>query len=141
MRFVAKKRRRPPAVIIVSLIDVLLVVLIFLMVSTTAKKQEPALQVNLPKSSEAKPGANETKPFLILVTTNFPFFFIGDRAVTIDNLQKELTAAVRKDPQLKVAVRADKKAPWGEVVKVWDVSKAAQLTTPLSFVMERTEKQ
>jgi biopolymer transport protein ExbD len=139
MRFVPHKRRRPPAVIIVSLIDVLLVVLIFLMVSTTVKKQEPALQLNLPTSKEAKEGAAETKPFVILVTTNFPYFFVGDRAVTADNLQKELVAAVNNDAQLKVAVRADKLAPWGEVVKVVDAIKAAKVAG-VNIVTERAAK-
>lgn len=136
MRFTTHKRRRPPSVIIVSLIDVLLVVLIFLMVTTTAKKQEPSLQLNLPQSREAKQGATEAKPFVILVTTNFPYFFVGNRAVTIDNLQKELTAAAKRDPQVKVAVRADKRAPFGEIVKVIDVAKAAQVGG-LNFVTER----
>lgn len=136
MRFVTHKRRRPPAVIIVSLIDVLLVVLIFLMVTTTAKKVEPALRLNLPQSKEAQPGAVETKPFVIQVTTNFPYFFIGDRPVTIDKLQGELTEAVKKDPQLKVAVKADKQAPFGEIVRVIDASKIAKVGS-LNFVTEK----
>ncbi|HKX60278.1 MAG TPA: biopolymer transporter ExbD [Verrucomicrobiae bacterium] len=141
MRFLSHKRRRPPSVIIVSLIDVLLVVLIFLMVSTTAKKQqEPTLHLNLPQSKEAKQGATESKPFVILVTTNFPYFFVGDRAVTADNLQKELLAAVRNDAQVKVAVRADKQAPWGEVTKVIDAITAAKVAG-VNFVTERTVKQ
>ena|SRR6185503_18236535 len=139
MRFLSHKRRRPPAVIIVSLIDVLLVVLIFLMVSTTAKKREPSLQLTLPQSKEAKQGATEVKPFVIMVTTNFPYFFLGDRAVTADNLQKELLAAVAKDAQLKVAVRADKQAPFGEVVKVMDAITAAKVAG-VNFITERTAK-
>ena len=130
------KRNRTPAVIIVSLIDVLLVVLIFLMVTTTAKKMEPSLRLNLPVSKEAKPGASETKPFVILVATNFPFFFIGDRATTIDKLQSELTDAVKKDPALKVSVRADRNAPFGEIVKIIDATKFAQVGS-LDFTMEK----
>src|SRR4026209_712415 len=99
MRFSTQKRKRTPAVIIVSLIDVLLVVLIFLMVPTTAKRVEPALRLNLPQSKEAKPGSSDTKLFVVQVTTNFPFFFLGDRPVTLDKLQSELVAAVKKDPQ------------------------------------------
>jgi biopolymer transport protein ExbD len=139
MRFAIHKRRRTPAVIIVSLIDVLLVVLIFLMVTTTAKKVEPALKLNLPQSKEAKPGATETKPFVVQVTTNFPYFFLGDRPVTLDKLQNELNAAVKKDPQLKVAVKADKQAPFGEIVKIIDISKIAQVGS-LNFITEKQVK-
>jgi len=136
MRFHEKKRTRTPAVIIVSLIDVLLVVLIFLMVTTTAKKMEPSLKLNLPVSKEAKPGPSEVKPFVILVATNFPFFFIGERATTIDKLQSELTDAVKKDPGLKVSVRADRNAPFGEIVKIIDATKVAQVGS-LDFTMEK----
>src|SRR5215207_1831619 len=137
MRFLTHKRRRPPAVIIVSLIDVLLVVLIFMMVTTTVKKKpEPALQLSLPQSKEAKQGATEAKPFVILISTNFPYFYVGNRAVTLDNLQKELIEAAKKDPQVKVAVRADRAAPFGEIVKVIDIAKAAQVGG-LNFVTEK----
>ncbi len=139
MRFATQKRRRTPAVIIVSLIDVLLVVLIFLMVTTTAKKIEPALKLNLPQSKEAKPGADEKPPFVVQVTTNFPFFFIGDRPVTLDKLQSELTDAVKGNSQLKVAVKADRQAPFGEIVKVIDASKVAQVGS-LNFVTEKLAK-
>jgi biopolymer transport protein ExbD len=137
MRFTSHKRRRPPGVIIVSLIDVLLVVLIFMMVTTTAKKQEPALQLNLPQSKEAKQGATESKPFVILISTNFPFFYVGNRPVTLDGLQKELMAAAKQDPQVKVAVRADRAAPFGEIVKVIDIAKGAQVGG-INFVTERS---
>ncbi len=137
MRFLHKKRARTPAVIIVSLIDVLLVVLIFLMVTTTAKKMEPSLRLNLPDSKEAKPGPpSQEKPFTILVATNFPFFFIGDRATTLDKLQAELTAAVKKDPNLKVSVRADRNAPFGEIIKLIDITKVAQVGS-LNFITEK----
>lgn len=141
MRFLHKKRARTPAVIIVSLIDVLLVVLIFLMVTTTAKKVEPTLKLNLPDSKEAKPGqsSSKEKPFTIFVATNFPYFFIGekgDRATTLDRLQAELTDAVKKDPNLKVAVRADKLAPFGEIVKLIDATKVAQVGS-LNFITEK----
>jgi len=136
MRFSVHKRKRAPSVIIVSLIDVLLVVLIFMMVTTTTKKPEPALKLSLPQSKEAKPGTAEVKPFVIQVTTNFPYFFLGNRPVTLDRLQTELSAAVQKDPQLKVAVKADRYAPFGEIVKVIDASKVAQVGS-LNFITEK----
>ena len=136
MHFRHKKHGRTPAVIIVSLIDVLLVVLIFLMVTTTAKKLEPAFKLNLPNSKESKPGASENKPFVVQVATNFPYFFVGDRATTLDKLQTELADAVKKEPNLKVTVRADRMAPFGEIVKLIDATKVAQVAS-LSFITEK----
>jgi biopolymer transport protein ExbD len=130
MQFTTHKRRRAPTVIIVSLIDVLLVVLIFLMVTTTFKKEPPpAIKVSLPESKSAKPGANDAKPFLITIGTNSPYFYLGDRPVTLDRLQNEMTAATKKDSQIRVAIRADRWSPVGEVIKVWDAAKAANVAS------------
>ena len=61
MRFLIHKRRNTPTVIIVALVDVLIVLLIFLMVTTTFKQQS-ALKLTLPESSQAKKsGANKTR--------------------------------------------------------------------------------
>jgi len=130
MHFKPRKNRRAPSVIIVSLIDVLLVVLIFLMVTTTAKTREAALKLSLPESKQAKPGAStDTKPYVIAVSTNFPYFFVENRPLTLDQLQKDLIAAAQKNPQMKVAIRADRRSPWGEVVHVIDAAKVAGATS------------
>src|SRR5262245_2117893 len=107
MRFTSHKRRRAPSVIIVSLIDVLLVVLIFLMVTTTFKQKElPSLKLALPQSKQAKPGqSTDAKPFVVTVSTNFPYFYLDTLPVTIDRLQSELSEAAKKNPELKLAIK------------------------------------
>jgi biopolymer transport protein ExbD len=132
-----RQRHRAPSVIIVSLIDVLLVVLIFLMVTTTFKKAEPMLKLALPESKQAKAGATDAKPFVIIVTTNAPYFYRGDNPVTLDRLQNELDAATKKDPQLKVTIKADKHSPFGEVIKLIDAAKTANVAS-INAVTEKT---
>ena len=128
MNFVKSKRRKVPSVIIVSLIDVLLVVLIFLMVSTTFKQEQPALKLALPESKSAKPGSSDQKEaFTISVSTNFPFFYVGEKPVTYDQLQRELDAAVQKNPQVALKIRADKQAPTGEFLRAIDAGKLAKI--------------
>ena len=128
MRFGKEKRRTPPSVIIVSLIDVLIVVLIFLMVTTHFKNREPQLKLALPESKEAKAApAQESKPFLIQIATNVPYFWIESRPVTLERLQNDLMAAARANPKVSVAIKADKNAPFGEVIKVIDAAKLAQV--------------
>lgn len=136
MQFAAHKRRRAPAVIIVSLIDVLLVVLIFLMVTTTFKKMQPSLKLSLPESKQAKAGAADVTPFVVIVTTNFPYFYLQDKPVTLDRLQNELLAAAKRDPLLKVSIKADKLAPFGEVIKIIDAAKVAQVGS-ISAITEK----
>jgi biopolymer transport protein ExbD len=122
MQFRAHRRRQAPTVIIVALIDVLIVLLIFLMVTTTFK-QQPALKLALPESSQAhKSGANEEAPLVIAIDEKGNIRFGTDaHAVTPDQLKSELLALVDKKPDVKIAISGDKAAPWGEIIKVMDV--------------------
>ena len=129
MRFYVHKRRQAPAVIIVALIDILIVLLIFLMVTTTFK-QQPALKIALPESSQAqKSGANETVPLVVAVDVQGNMRF-GPQAtpVTLERLKSELLAEVGKKPDLKLSIMADKASPVGQVIKVMDASKEAGIT-------------
>jgi len=137
MHFTKSKKHKVPSVIIVSLIDVLLVVLIFLMVSTTFKQEQPVLKLALPDSKVAKPGsADQSTPFVVSVSTNFPYFYIGEKPVNYDQLQRELDAAVQKNPQLVLKIRADKKAPTGEFLRAFDAGKLAKIQT-IDVIMEK----
>src|SRR5437764_4022451 len=111
MRFYVRKRRQVPAVIIVALIDVLIVLLIFLMVTTTFK-QQPALRLALPESSQAhKSGANEEAPLVVAIDDKGNLR-VGPEArpLTPDQLKAELLSQVGKKPDLKLSINADKSA-------------------------------
>jgi biopolymer transport protein ExbD len=128
MRFFIRKRRQPPAIIIVALIDVLIVLLIFLMVTTTFK-QQPALKLALPESSQArKSGANEHPPLVISIDPQGNLR-LGPEAKpsTLDMLKAELAAEAAKNPDLRLAISADENAPWRQVVKVMDLAAEAKV--------------
>jgi len=137
MQFRAHRRRQTPTVIIVALIDVLIVLLIFLMVTTTFK-QQPALRLALPESSQAhKSGANEEAPLVINVDDKGNLRFGPDaHPVTPDQLKSELVSQVEKKADVKIAIRADKSAPFGEIIKVMDVAKEAHIKIVNAFTKE-----
>src|SRR5579862_5653384 len=128
MQFRAHKRRQTPAVIIVALIDVLIVLLIFLMVTSTFR-QQPAIPLALPQSSQAqKPGASENAPMLVSIDAQGALRVGSDaHPVTLDQLKSEMQAEAEKRPGLSVLVSADKGAPLGEFVKIWDLAKDAKI--------------
>jgi biopolymer transport protein ExbD len=137
MRFLAHKRRQPPAVIIVALIDILVVLLIFLLVTTTVK-QQPSLKLALPESSQAKKsGASENTPLLIAIAANGSLF-LGAEAhpVTLGRLRDELTARSRSQADFRLAISADKDAPFGQIVKVMDAAKSAGVKNVDAFAKE-----
>jgi len=141
MQFYARKHRQAPAVIIVALIDILIVLLIFLMVTTTFK-QQPALKIALPESSQAqKTGADEAAPLIVSIDPKGILRFGGDETpVTVERLKEKLLAAVAKKPDLKLAISADKNAPIGQVIKVMDAAKETKLKTGVNLFTKEAGK-
>ena len=137
MRFFIRKKRAAPAVIIVALIDVLIVLVIFLLVTTTFK-QPPALRLTLPESTQAlKSGQNENPPLIVSIDAQGLLRLGPDGLpVTPDQLNEPLRSAADKNPNLKLAVRADKNAPWGKIVAVMDAASAAHIKILSAFTKE-----
>ena len=142
MRFISRRRRQPPAVIIVALIDVLIVVLIFLLVTTTFKKNQPALRVSLPESSQAgKPGANENPPLELVIEPNGSLRLGPERKpVALDRLKAELAAAFAKNPKVKLTLSGDKEATWGQMIKIMDAVKESGIKAVSASVMSAGAK-
>src|SRR5437764_13941164 len=137
MRFYVRQRRSAPAVIIVALIDVLIVLLIYLMVTTTFK-QQPALRLALPESTQAqKTGAQENAPLVVSVDPKGNLRLGPEnKPVTVERLKEELVAAVAKNPNQQFAISADKSAPVGQVVRIMDASKEAGIKSVNMFTKE-----
>src|SRR6266436_2493787 len=137
MRFFVRKRRQVPSVIIVALIDVLIVLLIFLLVTTTLK-QQPALRLALPESSQAqRTGAQESPPLVISVDPAGNLR-LGTEAtpMTVERLKTELVSRAANTPDLKLAISADKAAPFGQIVRVMDAAKEAKIKNVNAFTKE-----
>jgi len=140
MRFLVRKRRTAPAVIIVALIDVLIVLVIFLLVTTTVKQQ--AFKLALPDSTKAlKEGAGENPPLIVNIDDRGGLRFGAESLpMTQEQLRARLLAAVEKTrasgQEAKLAVRADKNAPWGKVVMVMDLAKEANIKILSAFTKE-----
>lgn len=135
MRFAIHKRRQPPAVIIVALIDVLIVMVIFLVVTTTFK-QQPALKLSLPESTQAqRAGASEAPPIIVFVD-HTGSLRLGNEAtpVTAERLRLELRQLAAARTNLSLAISADEQAPWGQVVRVMDISKELGIRTASAFM-------
>jgi biopolymer transport protein ExbD len=141
MRFFIRKRKQAPAVIIVALIDVLIVLLIFLMVTTTFKQQH-ALRLALPESSQAKKtGEQPSPPLVVIVDAKGALRLDGlagyhELPVTEERFRSELLALVEKNPQLALAISADKDAPFGQIIKVMDAAKEAKIKLVNAYAKE-----
>jgi biopolymer transport protein ExbD len=137
MRFYVRKRNQTPTVIIVALIDVLIVLLIFLVVTTTFR-QQPSMRLALPESTQAqKSGANDAPPLVVSVDAQGNLRF-GPEAtpVTVDRFRSELNMRSETNAELKLAISADKAAPFGQIVKIMDAAKEAKVKMVNAFTKE-----
>jgi biopolymer transport protein ExbD len=140
MQFLVHKRRQTPAVIIVALIDVLIVLLIFLLATTTFK-QQPSLKLALPESSQAqKTGANESAPLVVSIDAQGNLRLGAEaRPVTTEQLKSELATQEKQKSDLKIAISADKSAPFGQIIKVMDAAKAANIKIVNAFTKDTSK--
>ena len=145
MRFHVRKRRTAPAVIIVALIDVLVVLLIFLMVTTTFR-QQPALKLTLPDSSQSQKSGAEERPPLTVNVDEKGLFRYGPNAeaVTPDQLRGRLTAEAARlrqaNEEVRLAVRADKNAPWFRIVFVMDLARELNVKALSAFTKDAAKQ-
>src|SRR5213075_267443 len=130
----AVRKRRAPSIIIVSLVDILTILLIFFVVSTTFKKDQPEVQINLPKSKTATKAPAELEHAIVTVDETDDIKLDG-RPIGVDELER----AVRNlSPTRKasLALQADKKASFGTIVKVMDALKLAGVRNLPAFTRE-----
>ncbi len=110
-----KGRYRPLSEINVTpLVDVMLVLLIVFMV--TAPLMTTGVNIDLPKT-DASPVNSDAKPLAVSIKSNGDIY-LGDDAVTLDQLVAKLQAASQNDPTRRIFVRGDEHIDYGRVVQV-----------------------
>lgn len=139
MRFVPRKNRKPPTVIVVALIDVLMVVLIFMVVSTTFKNQA-AVRLALPESSQAQkdPGVNQS--LIVTVAKKPPYFYLDSVPIGEGVLEEEIKKALEASPERQLSIRSDTDAPFGKIIKVMDAAKSAGVKGVKAFTRDSGSK-
>ena len=117
------RKRRAPNIIIVSLVDILIILLIFFVVSTTFKKDQPEVQINLPQSKTATAKPAELEHAIVSVDENDSVKLNG-KDIAVDQLE-EAVRNLSAEQRSSLALRADKKASFGTIIKVIDALKLA----------------
>jgi biopolymer transport protein ExbD len=90
---------------------------------TTTFTRLPAVKLTLPETTTAKKsGASESPPLIVTIDAQGNVFLGADsKPVTLPQLKAELVAAVARNPEVTLALRADTAAQWGPILKVLDV--------------------
>ena len=99
---------------VTPMVDVMLVLLIIFMV--TAPLMTSGVNVDLPKTSAQQVNA-DTKPITVTIKADGSLY-LGDDAVTTDELVAKLQAASQNDPTHRIFVRGDQHIDYGRVMEV-----------------------
>ena len=125
-----RKKREILAPDITPLIDIVFILLIFFIVSSVFKKEELALNLNLPSSS-AKEVNIETKQLNIELSNN-SLAFLG-KSLTFNELDIKLSNVIKKEKP--IIIRIDKNVTYNRIVKVLDILQKYSLNN-LSLVTQ-----
>ena len=110
-----------------SLIDVLMVVLIFLVLSTTFKERLPINNVPVvhnPDGSVAPVGED----LVVTVRDQQPYLELDNRSITLFELGDVFKQRHAQNTNTTLVIKANKSAPYGEVVSVRDEARSAGIT-------------
>ena len=106
---------------ITPMVDVVLVLLIIFM-ATAPLLSRRALNIQLPRSAKSERAATQT----VRVELNDKHQLIYEgRKLTLPDLERELKRLLDIEPATHVALAADEKLPYGEIVGVLDTIKGS----------------
>ena len=101
-------------------VDVMLVLLVIFMV--TAPMFSQGLPVNLPQA--AAPALTSQQPLVVSISPEQEIY-LGDRVVSLENLNAALAHEKKGDQAPEVLLKSDQSVPYGLVVQVMSILKAA----------------
>ena len=113
------------------LIDVMLVLLVIFMI--TAPLMTTSLKLDLPKTEGARP--SDAALFIAVAINEQGQLFVGDEAVTAEQLLQRARQAAQRDPLTEVQLRADSRVPYGRVAELIGLVQDAGLSR-VGFITE-----
>lgn len=124
---------------VTNLLDLAFVLLIIFMIATPLIQVEQTIPINLPsesKSDQKKPDPDDT--FQTISINRQGGYFLGDKPVTLSELQARLRQfATEKKPPV-ISIRADLTLQWQQVVTLMDELKKNNLTK-ITFATQAPE--
>jgi biopolymer transport protein ExbD len=117
-----RSRRFRAQLDLLPLIDVIFILFIFFMVSTTFISMENKMKVDLPSASTGKSSTNKIIAVTVLEDGTV---FLGEKIVSLSELQPELSVRLQEAIDKGVVIKADRSARHGLVVSVMDRVKKA----------------
>jgi biopolymer transport protein ExbD len=104
------------------MIDMVFLLLVFFMVVSNVAQADKSVPLNLPESARAKVPEDLTGRGRISLAHNPESgqtqIYIASDALTLEQMRSTIEAALKRDPELRIMVRADKTVPYREIKEV-----------------------
>ncbi|MCS7008506.1 MAG: biopolymer transporter ExbD [Chthoniobacterales bacterium] len=136
-----QKTRHPPVPMILPLIDILAILLVFFIVTTTFKKPEPRIKIRLPESATATEDHKQRSELIVLTVLNEQNIELNGRHIKLEDLIPTLRSARETNPQKAFALKADRQAPFGLIVKIMDALRIAGIPNVSAFAEATQNKE
>ncbi|WP_432797726.1 ExbD/TolR family protein [Poriferisphaera sp. WC338] len=138
MGFASESRERArPVIPLAGMVDVLFLLLIFFMTASVFRDQELVMEIDLPGSGNENLTASADGLQTVVTVSADNRIYLGQRAVSIHELDQIFTTLAKDYPNERVIVRGDQGSTYGTVMHVID---SAQ-TRGLSNVSQATIKK
>lgn len=109
------------------LIDCVFLLLIFFLVATTLRKIERELPIELPQSAAAMDVA-QVQGRLVISLDSIGGIHIGGEPVSLSVLHERLRSAAARNPNQRIRIDGDRRAPFQAVVHIIDLCQFEGLT-------------
>jgi len=103
---------------VTPLLDLAFVLLIIFVITTPLL--EPGMKLELPRGGEEQPPPLTPRDLRRVEITPDGRYFVNQREITLDNLERLLVDEAQANRNLIVQVRADRKADWEAVAALLD---------------------
>ncbi len=107
-----------------SLLDVMFILIIFFLATTTFQQEERDIRVSLPSDSRGQTLSSAERVIVVNVRKSGAYVVLNQQ-MTVEEMAEAMRKEIKKDPDKKVLVRADREALHGYVAKAIAVCKHA----------------
>ena len=116
---------------VTPLVDVMLVLVVIFII--TAPLLASSIRLDLPRAEGTQAG--DAPRFVTLVLDRAGQVFLNDKPVTPAQLEEQLGATAKQNPETEIQLRADQSVPYGRVVEVMGVAHKVGLSR-IGFVAD-----
>lgn len=114
--------RKRPRLEITNAVDIMFFMLVFFMLFSTMRTEQSGLDVKLPQAATGK--ATKVEDLVVSIDENRQVYW-GNQPIALEELSTMVESQLRKNPNSRFIVQADRTVQYDDLVKVLDKARLA----------------